>query len=86
MKFGECIMIAFLNGIIDYVDAENENCVSAIIDVNGVGYNVNISVQTAKRLPHTGECVKLYTHMSVKEDEMSLYGFLSKGELAHKKG
>ena len=69
-------MIAFLNGIIDYVEGTN-----AVIDVSGVGYNVGISAYTADRLPGKGEPVKLYTYLSVREDAMQLYGFLSKDEL-----
>ena len=42
-------MIAFLSGIVAEVTPE-----CAVIDVNGVGYNVNISPSTADRLPPTG--------------------------------
>lgn len=69
-------MIAFLNGITAEVTPE-----LAVIDVNGVGYNVNISPGTADRMPSVGEPVKLYTAFSVREDAMALYGFLSKEEL-----
>ncbi len=69
-------MIAFVNGILDMADGQ-----TAVIDVQGIGYNVNISGYTADRLPAKGEAVKLYTYLSVREDAMSLYGFLSKDEL-----
>ena len=69
-------MIAFVNGILDMTDGQ-----SCVIDVQGVGYNVNISGYTADRLPGIGEIVKLYTYLSVREDAMSLYGFLSRDEL-----
>jgi Holliday junction DNA helicase RuvA len=69
-------MIAFVNGIIDAVEES-----VAIIDVGGIGYNVAISGYTADRLPGKGEPVKLYTYLSVREDAMNLYGFLSKDEL-----
>lgn len=69
-------MIAFVNGILD-----EKRDLLAVIDVGGVGYNVNISAYTADRLPSKGEAVKLYTYMSVREDAMNLYGFLTRDEL-----
>ncbi len=69
-------MIAFLNGIVDQIDDT-----VAVIDVNGIGYNVFVSAYTADRLPAKGEVVKLFTYLSVREDAMNLYGFLSKDEL-----
>lgn len=69
-------MYAYLNGIL--ADVEEDNC---IIDVNDIGYNVQISGQTLGRLPGIGERVKLYTYTSVREDALQLYGFLSKSDL-----
>ena len=69
-------MYAYLNGIL--ADIEEDNC---IIDVNNIGYNVQISGQTLGRLPGIGERVKLYTYTNVKEDALQLYGFLSKADL-----
>ena len=69
-------MYAYLNGIIE--DIEEDNC---IIDVNDIGYNVQISGQTMTRLPGIGERVKLFTYTNVKEDALQLYGFLSKADL-----
>ena len=69
-------MYAYLNGII--ADIEEDNC---IIDVNDIGYNVQISGQTMTRLPGIGERVKLFTYTNVKEDALQLYGFLSKTDL-----
>lgn len=70
-------MIAFVNGIFEYLD---EDC--AVIDMNGVGMNVKISPATASNLPPVGEPVTLYTYTSVREDAIWLYGFLSRSELA----
>lgn len=65
-------MISFLMGIIE---EKNEN--SAIINVNGVGFNINISSNTFSSLPLVGESTKIFTYMSVREDDISLYGFSS---------
>jgi len=50
-----------------------------VIDCNGVGYHVNISLHTFSLLPDT-EHVKLYTFLQVKEDAHTLFGFVEKAE------
>lgn len=52
-----------------------------IVDVNGIGYNIRISAGTASLLPPVGEETKLYTYTSVREDAITLYGFLTKDDL-----
>ena len=69
-------MIAYVNGILENLEEGN-----AVIDVNGIGYNVNISGSTMDRMPGIGEMVKLYTYTNVKEDAFTLFGFLSRDEL-----
>ena len=53
-----------------------------IIDVNGVGYEVDISMQTFYKLPPVGETVRLYTHLAVREDAHLLFGFATVAERA----
>ena len=50
-----------------------------VIDCNGVGYHINISLHTYSLLPNT-DFVKLFTHLIIKEDAHTLYGFLEKSE------
>ncbi|WP_395633546.1 Holliday junction branch migration protein RuvA [Flavobacterium sp.] len=50
-----------------------------VIDCNGVGYHVNISLHTFSLLPQT-DFIKLYTYFQIKEDAHSLYGFVEKSE------
>lgn len=69
-------VIAYVNGILENLEEGN-----AVIDVNGIGYNVNISGSTMDRMPGIGEMVKLYTYTNVKEDAFTLFGFLSRDEL-----
>lgn len=52
----------------------------AVIDVQGVGYLVSISVGTYSSLPNVDQTVTLYTSFIVREDSQTLYGFLSRGE------
>ena len=69
-------MIAFVNGIVeDYTED------SVILDVNGIGYEVKISADTASALPSVGEKMKLYTYTYVREDAFCLYGFLTRDDL-----
>lgn len=57
--------------------------VNAVIDAQGVGYRINISGNTLGKLAgKIGSNVRLYTHLSVKEDAMELYGFYTLEELS----
>jgi Holliday junction DNA helicase RuvA len=51
-----------------------------LIDVNGVGYEVDVPMSTFFNLPGLGERVTLLTHLVVREDAQLLYGFLSASE------
>ncbi|MBM5574249.1 MULTISPECIES: Holliday junction branch migration protein RuvA [Deefgea] len=51
-----------------------------VIDVNGVGYEVDVPMSTFYVLPHLGEKTTLFTHLLVREDAQLLYGFASKDE------
>jgi Holliday junction DNA helicase RuvA len=64
-------MIAHLRG---KLLAKHPN--QAIVEAGGVGYDVNISVPTFSSLPETGSEVALFIHTHVREDNLSLYGFL----------
>lgn len=46
-----------------------------VVDVNGIGYGVNISAYTAGKLPEAGAEVTLHTNLVVREDSMTLFGF-----------
>ena len=49
---------------------------SVIIDVNGIGYLINISLNTFSAIPDQ-ENLRLYTHLQIKEDSHTLFGFYS---------
>jgi holliday junction DNA helicase RuvA len=68
-------MIAYVNGIVTYKDPAY-----AIIDVNGVGYEVRISLQTYTSLPDIGARCKLVTFLNIREDAHVLYGFWGNDE------
>jgi len=51
-----------------------------LVDVNGVGYELEAPMSTFYGLPATGDSVSLFTHLVVREDAHILYGFGSEGE------
>jgi Holliday junction DNA helicase RuvA len=53
-----------------------------LVDVNGVGYEVDVPMSTFYNLPGLGERVTLLTHFVVREDAQQLFGFLSAEERA----
>lgn len=52
----------------------------AVVDVNGVGYEVTIPLSTYDRLPPPGQSVELLTHLAIREDAHELYGFANPEE------
>ncbi|MCI8339055.1 MAG: Holliday junction branch migration protein RuvA [Lachnospiraceae bacterium] len=69
-------MIRYLCGILTEV-AEAE----IVVEVQGIGYAVNVPVSMMERLPDLGENIKVYTYFSVREDAMQLFGFLNREDL-----
>jgi Holliday junction DNA helicase RuvA len=69
-------MIASLNGRLDSLGND-----WAVIDVNGIGFKVFIPTATFPKLGVVGKEVKLFTHLHLREDEATLYGFTSIDEL-----
>jgi Holliday junction DNA helicase RuvA len=66
----------------DYFEGrlEEKNPAYAVIDVQGVGYFLNISLNTYTKLPEEDHQCKLYAHLVVKEDALVLYGFSESDE------
>lgn len=56
-----------------------KNPTDVVIDCNGVGYLLNISLHTYSQIPNQDH-IKLYTHLQIKEDSHTLYGFSSLAE------
>ncbi|HEC30579.1 MAG TPA: Holliday junction branch migration protein RuvA, partial [Candidatus Yonathbacteria bacterium] len=53
----------------------------AVIDVSGVGYKVYISIETMRSIGTKGTEVSLWTHLSVRENALDLYGFCDYAEI-----
>jgi len=69
-------MIATVEGILEYRGDD-----SVIINVGGIGFRVYVSSSTSSQLGAVKGRVSLYTHLHVREDNISLYGFASSEEL-----
>ena len=67
-------MIGQLNGKLI-----EKNPTELLIDCAGVGYLLHVSLQTFSSLP-TDENIRLFTHLSIREDAHTLYGFITKTE------
>ncbi|MCF7968898.1 MAG: Holliday junction branch migration protein RuvA [Methylococcaceae bacterium] len=68
-------MIGFLRGILVLKKPP-----SLLVDVRGVGYEVDAPMSTFYGLPEVGGEVLLYTHLAIREDAHSLFGFISESE------
>ena len=70
-------MIAFLEGVV-----AGKTATSVMLNVGGVGFEVNMPTTGLVRLPEAGERAVVHTYLQVRDDGMSLFGFLSLEEKA----
>ena len=70
-------MISYIKGVIVHKETKQ-----VIVDVNGIGYTVNVPPQVLTGLPPIGETVTFYTHYyQNRENKITLYGFTSRDAL-----
>lgn len=69
-------MYAYIKGKLEY---KQNDCL--IVEAGGIGYRIHTALSTFEALGHAGGDVKIYTHLHVREDIMSLYGFATQEEL-----
>ena len=69
-------MFAYIKGTVEYIASDY-----IVIDNGGVGFKINTSVNTAAKLS-LHETALIHTHLSVREDDMSLFGFYTEDELS----
>lgn len=79
-------MFYYINGKLAVLEREADRGF-AVVDVGGVGYKLTVSGTTYDRMPHHLSVseppeVKLYTYMSVREDDVELFGFSTLEELS----
>lgn len=69
--------------MISHISGDISSCGDGfvVIDLNGIGYLVNVTEPALSELRDLKEKIKLYTHLHVREDALTLYGFRTPGEL-----
>jgi holliday junction DNA helicase RuvA len=72
-------MISYLKGTVADI-AKGSNRVILTLEVNQIGYEIQILPRVTGQLPPTGEIAQIFTHQQVKEDQIVLYGFGSIAE------
>ncbi len=74
-------MISYLKGKVIEITKSTTNRIILIIEVNQIGYEVQIASRLARKLSvETEETVQIFTHQQIKEDRQILYGFASVAE------
>ncbi len=69
-------MYAYIKGTVEYLDME-----SFVIDNNGIGYRILTSTNVISKIK-LHETITTYTYLNVREDDMTLFGFLSNEEVS----
>lgn len=67
-------MFAFIEGKIDFLNPS-----VACINVGGIGYELQLTLNTYEEIQHKKDC-RLYTHLQIREDAWTLYGFATETE------
>ncbi len=74
-------MISFLKGTVAGIVKSTGNRVTLILEVNQVGYELQIPRRLSQELPApSGEVVQVFTHLQIREEQQVLYGFASAAE------
>lgn len=68
-------MISYLKGMI-----VEKNPTRLLLDVNGIGYDINITLNCSRQIGTIGNTITILTYLHVKDDNIQLYGFISKQE------
>ncbi len=73
-------MINYLKGKPVEVIKNSNNRITLILEVNQIGYEIQIPSRLARNLPEEDSQLKIFTHLQIKEDQQILYGFASAAE------
>lgn len=73
-------MISYLKGTIVNINKIGSHRVTLTLEVNNIGYDLQIPSRWLQELPAIGELVQVFTHLQVREEQWLLYGFASAAE------
>lgn len=68
-------MFAFIKGIIECYNSQ-----MVVVNVHGVGYEINIPSNIVNQLPKVGNSIQLFTYFYLREDQVQLFGFLNSSD------
>ncbi|MEM6424717.1 MAG: Holliday junction branch migration protein RuvA [Cyanobacteria bacterium P01_H01_bin.119] len=71
-------MIGYLKGTLADIQKQASHRVLLTLDVNGVGYDLQVNARILSDLPPLGDPVQLHTHLQTRDDQMVLFGFESR--------
>lgn len=69
-------MFAYIKGILEIKESNY-----IVIDINGLGYKVFMSQNNIDNIGNIGDSIKVYTYVRVREDDISIYGFITQEQL-----
>lgn len=73
-------MLSYLKGKVVHTQRLQNNRVQLVLEVNGLGYDLQITSRHRLELPACGDVTQIFTHLNVKDDGMTLFGFSSMAE------
>lgn len=73
-------MLSYLKGSLIYSQKSSNNRVIITVEVNGIGYDVQITTRHWQQLPPFGETTQVFTHLNAREDQITLFGFSASAE------
>ncbi len=68
-------MLSYLKGTVAAIQTASNHRVTLVLEVNQIGYELQIPPRLVQQLPGIGDSTQIFTHLQVKEDQMVLYGF-----------
>jgi Holliday junction DNA helicase RuvA len=68
-------VLAYLSGTLKSKELSNSQSDVIVVDVQGVGFEINVARRTSANLGQPGELITVYTALSIKETEWTLFGF-----------
>jgi holliday junction DNA helicase RuvA len=73
-------MLSYLSGKIIHAQRSANNRVQLVLEVNHIGYDLQITSRHHQTLPAYGDITQIFTHLNVREDQITLFGFQSIAE------
>lgn len=70
-------MISYIKGVLAKVWEDG-----IVLEANNIGYDIKMPLSSLEDLPGTGDTIKIYTYMHVREDAIGLFGFLTEDDLS----